>query len=63
MRPGSAVIWYVKAKGSDGSAYAIICHTPKQAREVAADQRSRGRWVWIEDTVGKEIDETSFKQA
>jgi len=57
------VIWYVKAKGPDGSAYTILCHAPKQALEVAADQRSRGRTVWIVDTVGKEIDDTSFKQA
>jgi len=43
------VTWYVKAKGSDGSAYTILCQTPKQALGIAADQRGMGRRVWIED--------------
>jgi len=60
---GSAVTWFVKAKGSDGSAYTILCQTPKQALGIAADQRGMGRRVWIEDKTGKEVDEDAFKQA
>jgi len=43
--------------------YTILCHTPKQALEVAVDQRGMGRRVWIEDKTGKEVDEDSFELA
>src|ERR1700735_4438491 len=57
--------WFVKARDADGTVHPILCDEPKQVAENFEDQRGRGRTVWIEDAVGKNVDPSSFgiKQA
>ena len=43
--------WIVKSQIDD----------PKQALEIAADQRKRGYKVWIEDENGGDVDEETLK--
>jgi hypothetical protein len=44
--------WIVKSQIDD----------PKRALEIAADQRSQGYKVWIEDENGGDVDEESLKR-
>jgi len=52
VAPGAAMTsWIVKSQIDD----------PKQALEIAADQRKRGYKVWIEDENGGDVDEETLK--
>jgi hypothetical protein len=53
--------WRVKSRNADKSVNEMLADTPKQALELLADQRGRGRDAWTEDVNGRPVDEALLK--
>jgi hypothetical protein len=51
----------VKGRHPDGAVSSILCDAPEHARDILNELRARNySEVWVEDTQGRKIDETTL---